>query len=196
MSLVARPAPDFTAETVYPNNDIKPLTLSSYKGKKYVVLFFYPLDFTFVCPSEIIMFDKALSKFHERDAEVIGCSVDSHFSHFAWKNTDVKKGGIGNVQYPLVSDLSKQISKDFGVLTPDGTVAFRGLFIIDKEGVVRHSLVNDLPLGRSAEEALRVLDALQHHEQFGEVCPANWKKGETAMKATAEGVADYLSKHA
>ena len=192
-SLVTRGAPDFTAQAVMPDNTFAELTLSSYRGK-YVVLFFYPLDFTFVCPSEIIAFDKALGQFQEKNAEVIGVSVDSHFSHLAWKNTPVEKGGIGQVQYPLVADLTKSISRDYGVLF-DGSVALRGLFLIDKEGVVRHSLVNDLPLGRNVDEALRTLDALRFTEEHGDVCPANWREGQDAMKPTADGVASYLAKH-
>lgn len=192
--LVTQPAPDFTATAVMPDNTFKEgFKLSDYKGK-YVVLFFYPLDFTFVCPSEIIAFDKQLAKFKEKGCEVIGVSIDSHFTHWAWKNTPREKGGIGNIQYPLVADLTKQISRDYGVLINDA-VALRGLFLIDKKGVVRHALVNDLPLGRSVEEALRVLSALQYTEQHGEVCPANWKEGEEAMKPSAEGVASYLAKH-
>jgi len=193
-ALVTREAPDFTAQAVMPDNSFAELTLSSYRGK-YVVLFFYPLDFTFVCPSEIIAFDKALSKFRERDAEVIGVSVDSHFTHLAWKNTPRDQGGIGQINYPLVADLSKNISKQYGVLLGE-EVALRGLFLIDKEGIIRHALVNDLPLGRNVDEALRVLDALRFTEQHGEVCPANWREGEEAMKPTAEGVAEYLGKHA
>jgi len=190
--LVPKPAPDFKADAVLPDGSFEELSLSSYKGKSYVVLFFYPLDFTFVCPSEIIAFDRRLKEFQERGAEVVGVSIDSKFSHFAWRQTPVDKGGIGEIGYPLVSDLSKNISRDFGVLF-DESVALRGLFLIDKEGVVRHALVNDLPLGRSVDEALRVLDALQFHEQHGEVCPADWKKGDQAMKPTAEGVAEYLA---
>ncbi len=193
-SLVTNEAPDFTAQAVLPDNTFADLKLSDYRGK-YVVLFFYPLDFTFVCPSEIIAFDKALAEFKEKNAEVIGVSVDSHFTHLAWKNTAVDKGGIGNVQYPLVADITKEICRSYGVLFNE-SVALRGLFLIDKEGVVRHSLVNDLPLGRNVSETLRVLDALQYTEKHGEVCPANWKDGEEAMKPTADGVADYLSKHA
>jgi peroxiredoxin (alkyl hydroperoxide reductase subunit C) len=169
-------------------------TLSSLKGK-YRVLFFYPLDFTFVCPSELIAFDKKLDEFKSRDAEVIGVSVDSHFTHLAWKNTPVNRGGIGDIQYPLVADLDKSISKDYGVLL-DGGIALRGLFLIDKEGVVRHALVNDLPLGRSVDEVIRILDALQFTEKYGEVCPANWQKGDKAMTPTAEGVAEYLAENA
>jgi len=159
-SLVTNEAPDFTAQAVLPDNTFADLKLSDYRGK-YVVLFFYPLDFTFVCPSEIIAFDKALAEFKEKNAEVIGVSVDSHFTHLAWKNTAVDKGGIGNVQYPLVADITKEICRSYGVLFNE-SVALRGLFLIDKEGVVRHSLVNDLPLGRNVSETLRVLDALQY----------------------------------
>ena len=195
MTLVTQQAPEFTAVAVMPNNSInEDFKLSDYKGK-YVVLFFYPLDFTFVCPSEIIAFDKKLAAFKERGVELIGVSVDSQFSHYAWKNTEPKKGGIGNIQFPLVADLSKQISKDYGVLFDDA-VALRGLFLIDKEGIVRHSTINDLPLGRNVDEALRMVDALQFHEEVGEVCPANWNKGDDGMKADAEGVASYLENHA
>jgi peroxiredoxin (alkyl hydroperoxide reductase subunit C) len=192
-TLVTKEAPNFKAQAVLENNVIKELELASYRGK-YVVLFFYPLDFTFVCPSEIIAFDKKLDKFREKNAEVIGVSVDSQFTHFAWKNTKVEEGGIGQVRYPLVADLSKNISRDYGVLFDD-SVALRGLFLIDKEGIVRHSVINDLPLGRNVDEALRMLDALQFTETHGEVCPANWKEGEEGMTPTAEGVASYLAKH-
>jgi peroxiredoxin (alkyl hydroperoxide reductase subunit C) len=191
--LVTKEAPDFAAQAVMPDNSFAELKLSSYRGH-YVVLFFYPLDFTFVCPSEIIAFDKQLAQFERRGAQVIGVSVDSHFTHLAWKNTPVDRGGIGPVKYPLVADLDKSISRDYAVLLDSG-IALRGLFLIDKLGLVRHALVNDLPLGRSVEEALRVLDALQFTEEHGEVCPANWKAGEEAMKPTAEGVAQYLAKH-
>lgn len=194
MSIVTKQAPDFTAQTVMPDNTIQDFTLSSLRGK-YVVLFFYPLDFTFVCPSEIIAFDKKLDEFKSRNTEVISVSVDSEFSHFAWKNTPVNAGGIGNVQFPMVADLKKSISRDYGVLF-DESVALRGLFLIDKEGIVRHALINDLPLGRNVDEAIRMLDALQHFENHGEVCPANWIKGDEAMVASASGVADYLSKNA
>lgn len=191
--LVTKEAPDFTAQAVMPDNCFSELTLSSFRGK-YVVLFFYPLDFTFVCPTEIIAFHGRLNEFKQRNCEVVGVSVDSHFSHWAWKNTPVEKGGIGNIQYPLVADITKQIAKDYGVLF-DESVALRGLFLIDKEGIVQHALVNNLPLGRSVDEALRMLDALQHTEKHGEVCPANWHAGAEAMDASADGVADYLSKH-
>lgn len=192
-TLVTKEAPDFAAQAVMPNDSFAELKLSSYRGK-YVVLFFYPLDFTFVCPSEIIAFDAALAKFEKKNAQVIGVSVDSHFTHLAWKNTPRKQGGIGPIKYPLVSDLTKQIARDYGVLL-EGGVALRGLFLIDKAGVVRHALINDLPIGRSVDEALRTLDALIFHEEHGDVCPANWHEGEEAMKPTAEGVATYLAKH-
>jgi peroxiredoxin (alkyl hydroperoxide reductase subunit C) len=192
---IGQPAPDFTATAVMPDNSFKDdFKLSDYRGQ-YVVLFFYPLDFTFVCPTEIIAFDKKLEEFRKRNCEVIGVSVDSEYSHWAWKNTPRDKGGIGNIQYPLVADIKKSISRDYGVLFDDA-VALRGLFLIDREGVVRHEVVNDLGLGRSVSEALRVLEALQHLEEYGEVCPAEWHEGEEAMKPTAEGVAEYLAKHA
>lgn len=195
-ALVTQNAPDFTAQTVMPDNSIVEKSLSDLRGDKYAVLFFYPLDFTFVCPSEIIAFDKKLGEFKKRDCVVIGCSVDSHFTHLAWKNTQRNQGGIGDVQYPLVADLSKRISEAYGVLVADGTVALRGLFLIDREGVIRHAVINDLPLGRNVDEAIRMLDALQFTEKYGEVCPANWHPGEEGMKASPKGVAEYLAKHA
>lgn len=192
--LVTKEAPDFTATAVMADNSFnEEFKLSDLRGK-YVVLYFYPLDFTFVCPSEILAFNKAVEEFKKRNCELVGVSIDSHFSHLAWKNTPVDQGGIGNIQYPLVADLDKKISKAYGVLI-DKAIALRGLFLIDKEGVVRSQVVNDLPLGRSVDEALRVLDALQYTEEHGEVCPANWKKGEEAMIPTAKGVAEYLAKH-
>ena len=190
-TLVTKEAPDFTAKAVLPDNTIADLTLSSLRGK-YVVLFFYPLDFTFVCPSEIIAFDRKLKDFKARNTSVIGVSVDSEFTHFAWRQTPVDKGGIGAIGYPLVADLNKNIARAYGVLLNEA-VALRGLFLIDTHGIVRHALVNDLPLGRSVDEALRLVDALQYHEEHGEVCPANWKQGEKGMKPTAAGVADYLA---
>ena len=193
-NLVTKEAPDFTAQAVMPNDSFAELKLSSYRGR-YVMLFFYPLDFTFVCPSEIVAFDAALAQFEKKDVQVIGVSVDSQYTHLAWKNTPRKAGGIGPIKYPLVADLTKQIACDYGVLL-DGGVALRGLFLIDKQGVVRHALINDLPIGRSVDEALRVVDALQFHEQHGDVCPANWHQGDEAMKPSAEGVATYLAKHA
>jgi peroxiredoxin (alkyl hydroperoxide reductase subunit C) len=192
---VSNEAPDFKAMAVMPDNSFNDaFTLSGLRGQ-YVLLFFYPLDFTFVCPSEILAFNKALCSFKDRNCQVIGVSVDSHFTHLAWKNTAINKGGIGNVQFPLVADLDKSISHNYGVLLPMG-IALRGLFVIDREGIIRSQVVNDLPLGRSVDEALRVLDALQFTEQYGDVCPANWKKGDDAMAPTAEGVAKYLSEHA
>jgi peroxiredoxin (alkyl hydroperoxide reductase subunit C) len=194
-SLITKEAPDFTATAVMPDNTFKEdFRLSDHRGK-YVVLFFYPLDFTFVCPSEIIAFDKKLAEFRKRNCEVIGASIDSHYSHWAWKNTPVERGGIGNVQFPLVADLKKQIAEDYGVLLGDG-VALRGLFLLDRQGIVRHCVINDLSLGRSVDEALRMLDALQFTEEHGEVCPANWRAGEEGMKPTSDGVASYLAKHA
>ncbi|MFO7902664.1 MAG: peroxiredoxin [Pirellulaceae bacterium] len=192
-TLVTQQAPDFSAQAVLPDNSFAELKLSSYRGQ-YVVLFFYPLDFTFVCPSEIVAFDKAVKKFEQKNTQLIGVSVDSHFTHLAWKNTPREKGGIGPIQYPLVSDLSKGISRDYGVLFSE-ELALRGLFLMDKEGIVRHAVVNDLPLGRNVEEVLRMVDALRFTEEHGEVCPANWREGEEAMKPSPEGVAEYLGKH-
>jgi len=193
--LVGKEAPDFKAQAVMPDGSFQELSLSSFRGK-YVVLFFYPLDFTFVCPSEIIAFHNQINEFKERGCEVIGVSVDSHFTHAAWRNTPVENGGLGEIAYPLVSDLTKSIGSHYDVLTGDGAVTFRGLFLIDKEGLVRHQIVNDLPLGRNVAEAIRMVDALQFHEENGEVCPANWSKGKEAMKPSAEGVASYLAKNA
>ncbi len=194
MSLVTKKAPDFTATAVMADNNFADLTLKDQRGK-YVVLFFYPLDFTFVCPSEIIAFDDKIEEFKKRNCEVVAVSVDSHFSHLAWKNTPRKEGGLGQVRFPMVADLKKTISKKYGVLFKEAGIALRGLFLIDKDGVVRHETINDLPLGRNVDEALRVLDALQFTEEHGEVCPANWNPGDEAMKPTAEGVAEYLEKH-
>ncbi|ADW19439.1 alkyl hydroperoxide reductase/ Thiol specific antioxidant/ Mal allergen [Desulfobulbus propionicus DSM 2032] len=192
--LVTKQAPDFTATAVLPDNSMKPdFKLSDYRGK-YVILFFYPLDFTFVCPSEILAFDRALEAFKAKNCEIIGVSIDSQFSHWAWKNTPINQGGIGNIQYPLVSDLDKSISRQYGVLL-DAGIALRGTFLIDRDGIVRHAVVNDLPLGRNIDEALRMVDALQFHEQHGDVCPANWQEGKEAMTPTAAGVAEYLAKH-
>jgi peroxiredoxin (alkyl hydroperoxide reductase subunit C) len=193
-TLVTQQAPDFTAEAVMPDNSFGSITLSALKGK-YVLLFFYPLDFTFVCPSEILAFNKKVAEFKEKNTEVIGVSVDSKFTHLAWKNTAIENGGIGQIQYPLVQDLNKEIAKSYGILF-NGAVALRGLFLIDPTGKVRHSVINDLPLGRNVDEALRMVDAVQFADTHGEVCPANWKQGEEAMKPTAEGVATYLAKHA
>jgi len=194
MPLVTTEAPEFTATAVMPDNTFKEdFSLSDYRGK-YVLLFFYPMDFTFVCPSEIIAYNKALESFKSRDCEVIGVSTDSQFSHWAWKNTPVDNGGIGNIQFPLVADFQKTISQDYGVLL-EGGMALRGTFLIDKDGIVQSANVNALGLGRNVDESVRLLDALQHLEEHGEVCPANWKKGEDAMTPSAEGVAKYLSDH-
>ncbi len=182
--LVQKPAPEFTAQAVMPDGSFKEVKLSDYKGQ-YVLLFFYPLDFTFVCPTEIIAFSDAASKFESLGVQILGSSVDSHFSHFAWRETPREKGGIGQIQYPLLADLNKQIAADYDVLL-EGGVALRGLFLIDKEGIVRHQVVNDLPLGRSVEEALRMVEALQYFEKNGEVCPANWKEGARTIKPTID----------
>ncbi len=192
-ALVAKPAPNFTAQAVMPDGSFKEIKLSDYKGK-YVILFFYPLDFTFVCPTEIIAFSKSMDEFKKRNTEVLGVSIDSHFSHLAWRNTDRKNGGLGDIAYPLVADLNKKITYDYGVMHEAG-IAFRGLFLIDKEGVVQHQVINNLPLGRNIDEALRMVDALQFHENNGEVCPANWKSGEDGMKPDPSGSKTYFDKH-
>ncbi len=192
--LVTKQAPEVKSMAVMPDNSFSEITLADYKGK-YVVLFFYPLDFTFVCPSEIIAFDHRLQEFKDRGVEVIGVSIDSHFSHLAWKNTAINDGGIGNVQFPLIADIDKSVTTAFDVLTGPG-IALRGSFLIDKDGVVQHQVVNNLPLGRNIDEMLRMIDALQFTEEHGEVCPAGWAKGKEGMKGTAEGVAQYLTDHA
>ncbi len=208
-TLVGKKAPSFKAVAVVNGNDmVNDFSLDQFIGNKYVVFFFYPLDFTFVCPTEILAFQQKLAEFEKRNVAVVGCSVDSEFSHWAWLNTEKNNGGIKGVKFPLVADLSKTIAENYGVLAGEyqvneegessfvgAPVAYRGLFLIDKKGVVRHQLVNDLPLGRSVDEALRMVDALTHFEEYGEVCPANWKEGDDAMNASAEGVASYLSKH-
>lgn len=208
-TLIGKKAPLFKAKAVVNGNEfVEDYTLEQFIGKKEVVFFFYPLDFTFVCPTELIAFQRQIEEFKNRNVEVVACSIDSEYSHWAWLNTEQNKGGIKGVKYPIVADLDKTISESFGVLAgeydynDDGElvfegapVAYRGLFLIDKKGVVRHSVINDLQLGRSVNEALRIVDALQHFEEHGEVCPANWKEGDDAMKASADGVADYLSKH-
>jgi peroxiredoxin (alkyl hydroperoxide reductase subunit C) len=193
--LVGKQAPDFTATAVLGNNEIKQIKLSEELKGKYGVVFFYPLDFTFVCPSELIAFDHRLEEFKKRNVEVIGVSIDSQFTHLAWKNTPVEKGGIGQVGYTLVADIKHDIAKAYDVEAEAG-VAFRGSFLIDKAGVVRHQVVNDLPLGRNIDEMLRMIDALQFNEEHGEVCPAGWQKGKAGMKANPNGVADYLAQHA
>ena len=191
--LVTNKAPDFTATAVLGNNQIVDnFNLYQNFGSKGTVLFFYPLDFTFVCPSEIIAFDKRLGEFTSRGINVIGVSIDSQFSHFAWKNTPVDHGGIGQVKFPLVADITKQISRDYDVLFQEG-VALRGSFLIVKDGTVRHAVINDLPLGRNIDEMLRMIDTMLFTNEYGEVCPAGWQKGDKGMKATTEGVADYLA---
>jgi len=193
--LVGKTAPDFTATAVMGDNSFdENFNLKKHLNGKIGVLFFYPLHFTFVCPSEIIAFDKRLAAFKEKGVEVISVSVDSHFTHFAWKETPVNKGGIGNVQFPMVADITKNIARDYDVLI-DESVALRGTFLIDKNFVVRHQLVNDLPLGRNIDEALRMVDTLIFHEENGEVCPAGWHQGDDGMKADKEGVAEYLGNH-
>ncbi|MGM0525809.1 peroxiredoxin [Idiomarina seosinensis] len=195
--LVGRKAPDFTAAAVLGSGEIvEDFKLSdAIKGKK-AVIFFYPLDFTFVCPSELIAFDKRLDEFKKRGVEVIGVSIDSQFTHSAWRNTSTDAGGIGQVKYPLVADVRHSICKAYDVEHPEAGVAFRGSFLIDEEGMVRHQVVNDLPLGRNIDEMLRMVDALNFHEKHGEVCPAGWEEGKEGMKENAEGVASYLSKNA
>ena len=207
--LVGKKAPVFEADAVVNGGDfVEKFSLQQYLGKKYVVFFFYPLDFTFVCPTELIAFQDKLAEFEKRNCAVVACSIDSKFSHWAWLNTEKKNGGIKGVNYPIVSDLTKTISANYDVLageyysSEEGELAFqgaakayRGLFLIDKEGLVRHQVVNDFPLGRSVDETLRMLDALIFFEENGEVCPADWHKGDEGMKETAAGVANYLSKH-
>ena len=195
--LVGREAPDFTVPAVLANGEI----VESYNFKeniqgKYAVVFFYPLDFTFVCPSELIALDHAIDEFQKRNVEVVGVSIDSHFTHNAWRNTPIEKGGIGPVRYTLAADMAHNICRSFGVEHPQAGVALRGAFIIDAEGLVRSQIVNDLPLGRNVAEILRTIDALQFHEQHGEVCPANWKQGDTGMTASPKGVAEYLTENA
>ena len=192
-NLVSKPAPDFQADAVMPDGSFKSIKLSNYRGK-YVILFFYPLDFTFVCPTEIIAFSAKMDDFKKRNTQVLGVSIDSKFSHLAWRNTDRKKGGLGDIQYPLISDVTKQISNDYDVLADFG-VAFRGLFLIDKEGIIQHQLINNLPLGRNIDEALRMVEALQFHEKNGEVCPANWQEGSDGMKPDPDGSIPYFEKH-
>lgn len=190
--LVGQSAPSFKAQSVC-SGVFKEISLEDYRGK-YVILFFYPLDFTFVCPTELHAFQDHLDDFKKRNAIILGCSVDSHFSHKAWLDTPKEKGGIQGVEYPIISDLGGKIAQQYDVLNKDG-IAYRGLFLIDKTGIVRHQVVNDLPLGRNVVEALRMLEALQHVEQHGEVCPANWQKDKPALKATPESVSNYFQKH-
>lgn len=209
MSLVGKKAPLFTAPAVVNGDEIvESFSLDQYLGEKEVVFFFYPKDFTFVCPTEILAFQEKLAEFEKRGVAVVGASTDTEETHLAWLMTDKKKGGIEGVTYPLVADTSKTIANNYGVLAGDWDydeegqlsfkglpIAFRGTFLIDKEGTVRHETINDLPLGRNIDEMIRLVDALQYVEKHGEVCPANWEDGKDAMQATREGVADYLSKH-
>lgn len=190
--LVQQPAPDFTAQAVLPDGSFKEISLSDYQGR-YVLLFFYPLDFTFVCPTEIIAFSDAVSQFQELNVQVLSCSIDSHFTHLAWRNTPRNEGGLGKIEYPMVADLDKKIAEAYDVLLPGG-IALRGLFLIDKEGVVRHQVVNDLPLGRSVDEALRMVQALQYFEKNGEVCPANWKEGAATIKPDPKNSKEFFGK--
>lgn len=193
--LVTSKAPDFMAAAVLPDGRIEEnYSLEPSRGR-YAFLLFYPLDFTFVCPTELFAFDKKIDEFEERDCSIIGISVDSPYTHAAWRRTAVSEGGIGEIRFPLVSDMTREIARAYGVLLQD-KVSLRGLFLIDREGTVRHAVINDLPLGRSVDEALRMLDALRFHDEHGDVCPANWKKGKEGMKPTATGVIDYLSKYA
>lgn len=195
--LVGRKAPDFTAAAVLSDGTIvDDFTLSERTQGQYVVLFFYPHDFTFVCPSELIAFDHRLVEFERRNVQVVGVSTDSHHTHYAWRNTSVERGGIGAIGYPLIADMTHVIARAYGVETVDGVAALRGSFLIDSGGVVRHQVINDLPLGRDVDEMLRVVDALQYHEAYGEVCPAGWQKGKRAMKQTHQSVASYLAQEA
>ena len=197
MVLVTRQAPDFTCAAVLGNGEI----VNNFNFKKHIngkaaVLFFYPLDFTFVCPSELIAFDHRYEEFKKRGVEVVGVSIDSEFTHNAWRNTPTENGGIGSVKYALAADVKHEIAKAYGIEHPEEGVALRGSFLIDKNGVVRHQVVNDLPLGRNIDEMLRMVDALQFHEEHGEVCPAQWEKGKEGMKDSPEGVAKYLKQNA
>ena len=190
--LVGKAAPKFIAKAVQGTEVIKDFSLNSFRGK-YVILFFYPLDFTFVCPTELHAFQEKLGEFEEREAQVMGCSIDSYFSHQAWLNTPKNKGGIQGITYPLISDINKTIARDYDVLFEEEGIAYRGLFLIDKEGIVRHQVVNDLPLGRSVDEALRMLDALIYFETHGEVCPANWQIGKKTFKPNTEALERYFT---
>lgn len=195
--LVGRKAPDFTANAVLGDGSIVDnFNLAETIKGKYAVIFFYPLDFTFVCPSELIAFDHRLNEFKQRGVEVIGVSIDSHFTHNAWRNTPINEGGIGQVGYPLVADINHSICQAYDIEHPQAAVAYRASFLIDKECMVRHQVVNDLPLGRNIDEMLRMIDALQFTEEHGEVCPAGWNKGDKGMKADPKGVAEYLAENA
>lgn len=189
--LVQHPAPDFKAQAVMSDGSFAEVSMSDYKGK-YVLLFFYPLDFTFVCPTEIIAFSDRAAEFEALGVQILGCSIDSHFTHLAWRNTPRNQGGLGQINYPLVADLDKEIGRAYDVLLPGG-ISLRGLFLIDKEGVVRHQVVNDLPLGRSVDEALRMVKALQYFETHGEVCPANWEEGARTIKPSPSDSKEFFS---
>ncbi len=193
-TLVGKPAPEFRSKAVVNGQIVDDFTLSQFRGK-FVVFFFYPLDFTFVCPTELHAFQEQLEEFEKRNTQLIACSVDSCYSHFAWLSTPKNKGGIQGISYPLVSDLNKKISEDYGVLVPNEGISYRGLYLIDREGIVRHQLVNDLPLGRSVADVLRLVDALEYFEKYGEVCPANWHHGMKTMKPTKEGLEQYFAIH-
>lgn len=193
--IVTKPAFNFTADAVLENNEIKKITLKDYLGKNGVILFFYPKDFTFVCPTEIIAFHNKIDEFKARGYNVVGVSTDNEFCHLAWKNTETNKGGIGQIQYPLVADLNKDIARAYDVLLDEG-VALRGSFLIDKNMIVRHAVINDLPLGRSIDEMLRMTDVLNFVTEHGEVCPANWRKGNKGMSADPTGVKEYLTENA
>lgn len=191
-TLVGKKAPEFKAKAVVGGQIVNDFSLKQYKDK-HVIFFFYPLDFTFVCPTELHAFQEKLSEFEVRNTQVVGCSIDSCYSHFAWANTPKNKGGIQGVEYPLVSDLNKNIARDYDVLIEEEGIAYRGLFLIDRNGIVRHQVINDLPLGRSVDEALRILDALLYFEQHGEVCPANWQRGKNSMEPTQDGLEKYFT---
>ena len=194
MTLVGRRAPDFKAKAVIKDKIYDDFSLYDYLGK-YIVFFFYPLDFTFVCPTELHAFQERIADFEKRNTQVIGCSIDSWFSHAAWLKMPRALGGIQGISYPIVSDIHKSIAREYEVLKEEEGIAYRGLFLIDQEGIIRHQLVNDLPLGRSVDEALRLIDALMFHEKHGEVCPANWKSGAAAMQPTTQGLADFFAKN-
>ena len=191
-TLVGKHAPIFEAKAAIGNKIVEGFSLKHYRGK-YVVFFFYPLDFTFVCPTELHAFNEALEEFEKRNAQLIACSVDSAHTHLAWLNTPKSRGGIAGIDYPIVSDITKKISEDYGVLIREEGIALRGLFLIDKEGVIRHQVVNDLPLGRSVNDVLRMIDALQHFEKNGEVCPANWAVGKKSLKPNREGIEEFYT---
>ena len=194
--LVGREAPDFTAPSILGNGDVNAdFNLHEAKNGKYAVIFFYPLDFTFVCPSELIAFDHRIAEFTKRNVEVIGVSIDSHWTHNAWRNTAVNDGGIGAVKYTMVGDMKQSITQDYGVQVPGGAPALRASFLVDKDNIVQHQVVNNLSLGRNIDEMLRMVDALQFTEEHGEVCPAGWKDGDEGMKASPDGVASYLASH-